>query len=139
MRQYFTALRHILLEPMEKIFNVISRLPEFDKDIKSLQKRFKTIEEDLRIFIKTELVLFHRLKKDTGGIFRIVGIQIDEPKIYIAKKFACRALKGKGSRTGIRVVYAYFEKVDKIELIEIYYKGDKEIEDRGRIIRNYRT
>ncbi|MCX7765432.1 MAG: hypothetical protein N2246_01840 [Candidatus Sumerlaeia bacterium] len=123
---------------MEKVFRVILRLPEFGKDIKSLQKRFKTIEEDLRIFIKTELVLFHRLKKDTGGIFRISGIQVEEPKIYIAKKFACRALKGRGVHSGIRVVYAYFEEEDKIELIEIFYKGDKEVEDRERIIKNYK-
>ncbi len=30
-------------------FNQVSRLPEFDKDLKKLLKRFKTIEEDLLI------------------------------------------------------------------------------------------
>jgi hypothetical protein len=35
------------------------------------------------------------------------------------------------------VIYAYFEEKDRIELVEIYYKGDKENEDRERIIRRY--
>jgi len=47
-------------------------------------------------------------------------------------------LKGKGAHSGICVIYAYFENEDRIELIEIYYKGDKENEDRKRILRKYR-
>lgn len=119
-------------------FNQINRLPEFDKDIKKLQKKFRTLEEDLEIFLKTELVLYHKLKKDNKGVFQIPGLNIDTPKVYKAKKFACRSLKGKGVQSGIRVIYGYFEKEDRIELIEIYYKGDKENEDRDRIVRHYR-
>jgi len=121
-----------------KPFDEIHRLPEFDKDIRRLLKKFRTLEEDLDIFIRTELVLYHKLKKDNKGIFQIPGLGIDNPKIYKAKKFACRSLKGKGVQSGIRVIYGYSERQDKIELIEIYHKGDKEIEDRDRIIRNYR-
>lgn len=62
---------------------------------------------------------------------------IDNPKIYKAKKFACKALKGKGVVSGIRIIYAYFEKEDIIEFIEIYYKGQKANEDRDRILRYY--
>ena len=116
-----------------KIFSQISRLPEFDRDIKKLLKKFKTLEDDLEIFIKNELNLFHKLKIDNKGVFQITGLQIQNPKIYKAKKFACRSLKGKGVHSGIRVIYAYFEEEDRIELIEIYYKGDKENEDRQRI------
>jgi hypothetical protein len=121
-----------------KAFDQIHRLPEFDKDIRKLLKKFRTLEEDLDIFIKTELVLYHKLKKDNKGIFQIPGLGIEDPRIYKAKKFACRSLKGRGVQSGIRVIYGYSERQDKIELIEIYYKGDKENEDRGRIIRNYR-
>jgi len=53
------------------------------------------------------------------------------------RKFACRSLKGRGVQSGIRIIYAYFQEKDKIELIEIYYKGDKESEDRQRIFRYY--
>jgi len=35
--------------------------------------------------------------------------------------------------SGIRIIYAYFEKEDAIEFIEIYFKGDKENEDKKRI------
>lgn len=46
--------------------------------------------------------------------------------------------KAKASNLVFRVIYAHFEKEDKIELIEIYYKGDKENEDRERILRYYK-
>jgi len=120
-----------------KIFHEVSRLPEFEKDIKKLLKRFKTLEDDLEIFIKNELNLYHKLKIDNKEVFQVPGLKIEIPKIYKAKKFACRSLKGKGVQSGIRIIYAHFEEKDKIELIEIYYKGDKENEDRERILKYY--
>lgn len=120
-------------------FSRVSRLPEFDKDLKKLLRRFKTIEEDLEIFIDKELVLYHKLEVDNKGVFPIPSLSVEEGiKIYKAKKFACRSLKGKGVQSGIRVIYAYFEDTDTVELIEIYYKGDKENEDRERISRHFR-
>jgi hypothetical protein len=44
---------------MVTIFREIFRLPEFEKDLKKLSKRFKTIEDDLEVFVKTELKLYH--------------------------------------------------------------------------------
>jgi len=120
-----------------KVFRRIRRLSEFEKDIKKLRKRFKTIEDDLQNFIKIQLKLYHKLNIDQGGIFQFRNIQIKNPKIYKAKKFACRSLRGKGVQSGIRVIYAYFEEKDEIQLIEIYFKGDKENEDRKRIAKNY--
>lgn len=114
-------------------FNEIARLDVFNKDLKQLSRKFRTIEEDLDVFIKNELVLYHKLKIDNNGIFRIQGLGIKNPGVFKAKKFACRSLKGKGARSGIRVIYAYFEDSDRIELIEIYYKGDKENEDKIRL------
>lgn len=118
-------------------FSQISRLPEFDKDLKKLLKRFKTIEDDLEIFIQNELFLYHKLGIDNKGIFPIPGLPVKHIKICKAKKFACRSLKGKGVQSGIRVIYTYFENRDTVELIEIYCKGDKENEDRERISRHY--
>lgn len=115
------------------IFAKISRPPEFEKDLKKLTKRFKTLEDDLDIFINAQLKLFHKLGIDNGGIFQILGLQIQAAKFYKAKKFACRSLKGAGAQSGIRIIYSYFEEDDHIQLIEIYYKGDKENEDRERI------
>lgn len=122
---------------MEKIFNEIRRLPEFEHDIKKLSKRYYSLEEDLDTFIDKQLKLYHKLRIDNGGIFQISNLGIECPKIYKAKKFACKSLKGKGVMSGIRVIYAYFEDKNDIEFIEIYYKGDKENEDRSRILRLY--
>jgi len=124
---------------MTKIFHKISYLPEFEKDIKNLKKKFRTLDEDLENFIKYQLNLYHKQKIDNQGVFPIQGLGIENPKIFIAKKFACRSLKGKGCHSGIRVIYAYYEEGDTIEFVEIYYKGDKENEDRERILRNYKV
>ncbi len=122
-----------------RIFRKVSRLPEFEKDLKKLLKRFKTLEDDLKTLIEKELYLYHKLKIDNKGVFQITNLKIESPKIYKAKKFACRSLKGKGVQSGIRVIYAYFEEKDKIELIEIYYKGNKESENRERIVEYYKN
>ena len=110
----------------------ITRSAEFEHDLKKLLKRFSTLEEDLETFIKTGLRLYHEFKQDNGGIFPIPGLGFEEPKVYKVKKFACRSLKGKGAASGIRIIYAYFQD-DRAELTEMYYKGDKENEDRERI------
>lgn len=124
---------------MEKIFNDIKRLAEFENDLKKLSKRYHSLEEDLGIFIEKQLKLYHKLHIDNGGIFQISDLEVEYPKIYKARKFACKSLKGKGVMSGIRIIYAYFDDKDSIELIEIYYKGDKGNEDRGRILRCYKS
>lgn len=122
---------------MEQVFKNIVRLPDFEKDFKKLSKRFRSLEEDLENFIKAHLYIFHKGCKDISGIFQLTGLPFDEPKVYKAKKFACKSLKGKGVQSGIRVIYAYFEQEDRIEFIEIYFKGDKPNEDRRRILDIY--
>ncbi len=62
-----------------KIFNKISRLPEFEKDFKKLLKRFRTLEDDLTVFIEKQLNLYHKLHKDNKGIFLITGLSIECP------------------------------------------------------------
>jgi hypothetical protein len=111
---------------------------EFERDFKRLFKKFRTLDEDLNTFISVQLKLIHKLEKDNSGIVRISDLGIDNPKIYKAKKFACKALKGKGVASGIRIIYAYYKEEDVIEFIEIYYKGEKTNEDRDRIIGHYK-
>jgi len=123
---------------MSKIFKEIEYLPEFQKDKKKLLKRFRTLDDDLNTFINVQLKLFHILKIDNNAIEQISVLGIIEPKVFKVKKFACKALKGKGVQSGIRIIYAYFEAEDKIEFIEMYYKGDKENEERERIFKYYR-
>ncbi len=117
----------------KKLFNEIRQIKEFKRDFKKLLRTYKTLQDDLDIFIKTQLYLSHKLKIDNSGIVRIAGLGIKGPLIYKARKFACRALKGTGVNSGIRIVYAHYKEEDVIEFIEIYFKGDKEKEDRKRI------
>lgn len=126
-----------LNEKLKKIglFKEISITSEFESDFKSLLKRYKTLIEDFEIFIKAQLFLFHKKQIDNKGIVLISDTGIISPKIYKAKKFSCKALKGKGVQSGIRVIYAYFEEEDRIEFLEIYYKGDKDSENRKRFIK----
>lgn len=120
-----------------KLFREITHVPEFEKDLKKLVRRFTSLEEDLQTFMKVAMNIFHKQKIDSGAIFHISDLGIHSLKIYKAKKFACKALKGKGVQSGIRVIYSYSEEEDRIEFIELYYKGDKESEDRARIAKHY--
>ena len=122
---------------MKKIFNEVLILPDFKKDFKKLEKNYPTLKQDLEVFVKTQLKLSHKLNIDNGGIVQISGLSITVPKIYKARKFTCKSLKGRGSHSGIRIIYAYFKDDDRIELVEMYFKGDKENEDRQRILKYY--
>jgi len=122
---------------VKNIFNDIRKLAEYEKDFKKLSKRYKTLEDDINVFIEKQLKLTHKLGVDNKGVVEIAGLGIESPRIYKARKFACKALKGSGGMSGIRVIYAYYEEEDIVEFIEIYYKGDKESEDRERINKHY--
>lgn len=117
-------------------FKRIEQLDKFKKDLKKLLKRFPSLEEDLDSLVKAQLIAYHKLNIDNHGIFAIENLAISSPKIFKVKKFACKSLKGKGVHSGIRITYAYFPDEDRIEFVEIYYKGDQENEDRERI-KNY--
>lgn len=118
---------------MTKTFAKISRRSEFDRDLKQLLKRYRTLEEDLNVFVSTQLDLYHKQKIDNRGIAHINNLGIEESKIFKAVKFACKSIHGRGAASGIRLTYAYFEEADHIEFIQIYFKADDEKEDRERI------
>jgi len=114
-------------------------LSEFDKEIKKLKKKYRTLEKDLERFLLAQVYMHHIEKHDVKGLYRIAGLGIKELKIYKATRFSCQSLGG-GSYSGIRVIYAYSEEEndkDKVTLIEIYYKGDKENENRDRILKYF--
>ena len=118
------------------IFKHIKPLDNFKKNLKKLIKRFPSLEEDLASFTNTQLIAYHKHNIDNHGIVHIEGLTIQYPKIFKVLKFACKSLKGKGVHSGIRIIYAYFQTKDRIEFIDIYYKGDQEKEDR-EITKNY--
>ncbi|MDX2245852.1 MAG: hypothetical protein SF052_03690 [Bacteroidia bacterium] len=105
-------------------------LPEFRKDLKHLLKKYRTLEEDL-VVVKKDL-------NDEPGenppfSFRISGLGTETCVIKV-KKIACKAIKGKGVNSGLRLIYAWFPAEQRIVFIEIYHKSEKELEDRERIL-----
>ena len=106
---------------------------EFKKDFKRLAKRFKTLTEDIQTAKRNAIELYHLLKIDNQSVVQIKDIKSNEVAFYKLKKFACKSLKGKGVRSGIRIIYAYRESLSRVEFIEMYYKSDKENENRERI------
>ncbi len=114
-------------------FKSVCRTPGFTRDLKKLAKRFPTLENDLNLCVDSNLFLYHKLHIDNNSVFVIPGLGIPDFLFYKVRKFACRALKGTGVKSGIRVVYTYYEREDRIDLIEIYFKGDRENENRERL------
>ena len=109
-------------------------LPEFKKDLKQLLKKFRTLNEDIEV-VRQDL-------NDEPGesppfSFRIDNLGLETCVIKV-KKIACKALKGRGVNSGLRLIYAYFEKEEIIVFIELYHKNDKENEDRQRILNNFK-
>lgn len=109
-------------------------LPEFSKDLKQLLKRYRTLKEDLEIVI---MDLNDEPGESPPFSFGIDGLGI-ETCIIKVKKIACKALKGKGVNSGLRLVYAYYADEKRITFIELYHKSDKESEDRSRIIEKFK-
>ncbi len=108
-------------------------LPEFDKDLKNLAKRFRTLPEDLETLKRSAIELCH-VYNICHNVIPMQGAgNTEDLQLYKVKKFASRSFPGKGNNTGLRLIYAFFPKRMEITLIEIYFKGDKENEDRKRV------
>ncbi len=100
-----------------------NELPEFSKEYKRYLKKYRTLNSDFLNFKKIILSIPYGV----GKHFNIINVSNDV-KIIKARLF-CRCLKG----TSLRVIYAFHYQSCKIDFIEIYFKGDKENEDRERI------
>ena len=113
----------------------ISTLVEFDKEYGRLCGRFVTLKEDLSV-LKQFLLVYPR--GVIPRMIRISGLGI-ETEVYKVKHFRCKAMKNKGSRSGIRVVYAYIPEEQRIEFDEIYYKEKDGLDCDKRRIKKYYT
>jgi len=106
---------------------------EFQRDLKKLLKKFKSLETDLERSKRSAIELFHIHKIDNNSIFQIQGFGTETIKIFKIKKFACKYLKGFGVKSGIRIIYAYNLEENTATFIQIYFKGQEENEDKQRI------
>ncbi|MDH4472898.1 MAG: hypothetical protein QE487_09835 [Fluviicola sp.] len=112
---------------------IFDALPEFQKDLKSLLKKYSTLESDLAV---VKQVLHFNPDERPPFSFRIDNLGI-ETCIIKVRKIACKALKGRGVNSGFRLIYAYFPEEQKICFIELYHKSEQEQENRQRIVDHF--
>ena len=100
-----------------------NELPEFTKEFIRLEKKYRSLSEDLNQFkCVIEVVPLGNSKH-----FNI--ITKNNQCVILKARLFCRYLKG----SSIRIIYAYDEKHFAITFIEIYSKSDKVNEDFERI------
>jgi hypothetical protein len=116
---FFIAPKRLPSENMKNF----SALPEFQKEFKRLFKKYKTLDGDFLKFKKILLAVPTGIGKNFVIIYSMQSIKI------IKARMACHSLRDRS----LRVIYAYLEGEDRIEFIELYYKGNKEREDFDRI------
>jgi len=100
-----------------------NELPEFQKEFKRLGKKYKSLPDDLQEFCNVISVIPLGNSKHFNVITQTEILRILKARLF------CRYLKG----SSLRIVYSYFEQEGCIEFIELYFKGDKENENRERI------
>jgi len=111
-----------------------SETAEFARDFKRLRKKFPSLADDMEITKKFRIELFHIQKIDNKSIFEIENVGNNkESRFFKIKKFQCKSLKGRGAQSGIRIVYVFNSASLEVVFIEMYFKGEKENEDRERI------
>lgn len=125
MRLFFIGMMIIRLEITKMNFKSTF---EFQKDFQRLSKKFRSLDADLIEFKKI-------LNETPLGIGKHFNVIIKTNVVYIIKaRFFCRSLKKKN----LRIIYSYIANHNLIEMIgvdfiELYFKGDKENEDKDRI------
>lgn len=100
-----------------------NELPEFSKEFKRFSKKYKSLFNDLEEFKRIVDVA------PLGNSKHFNVITQNEQCAVLKARLFCRYLKG----SSLRVIYAYYVAASKIDFIEIYFKGEKENEDRERI------
>ena len=108
-------------------------LPEFDKDFKALLKRYRTLESDFETFKKYTIETFYEQKTPTTAFVPVEGFCSEDYVSNKVRKFACKALPGRGNQSGIRIIFVWQETLRLATFVEIYFKGDKPEEDRERL------
>ena len=106
---------------------------KFQKDFKLLCKKFRSLPDDLENLKKSSIELFHAKIVNINSIVPIEGMCNDLFISYKVRKIRCKALKGRGVNSGLRLIYTYEKSSQKITFLELYFKGEKENEDRDRI------
>lgn len=109
----------------------------FLKEKEKLSNKCTSLENDFEIF-KTTLQVDIRdnnynVPTDVGKYFKIKGLskKVTLPA-FVVKKFYCENMN-KGSNSGFRFTFLYDKSERLIYFVEIYFKGQKQIENKDRI------
>ena len=105
-------------------------LDAFKKDVKGLSKKYRSLEEDLMVVRK-----ILRLMPDERPPFSTTVEEHVDSNIIKVRKIACKSLKGHGGNSGLQLLYAYFEKEEKIVLIGLYHADDKPSVEKKMMLR----
>ena len=97
----------------------------FKKDVKRLGKKYPHLCDDLEELSKVIRVRPIR----PSGESAVIKQPGDDVRI-IKTRMACQDLMGKHT---LRVIYAYHQQAERVDLIELYAKSDQENEDDKRI------
>lgn len=100
-----------------------SKTPQFEKDLKKLSKKYPSLSSDIND-LEDILRVF-----PTGNGKNFTIIHHSEEVKLVKTRLTCRSLRDKS----MRIIYAYHSKGIEFVYLELYFKGDKENEDRERI------
>ena len=100
-----------------------NEIPEFSKELKQLSKKHLSLAGDLDEFKR----IVTAIPLGTGKHFNVINR--GSGAVIVKARFFCRYLKG----SSLRVIYSFIQGKNTIEFIELYFKGNKENEDRERI------
>lgn len=102
----------------------VAELPEFVRECKKFSKKYKTFQKDL-VQLKTFIATAPQgngtkhwnciTRTDTCAVFKV--------------RMHCDSTKGRS----FRVIYAYHAEAQKINLLEVYFKGDQENHSHDRV------
>jgi mRNA-degrading endonuclease RelE of RelBE toxin-antitoxin system len=95
----------------------------FQKDFKRLEKKYRSLSDDLSVFRN----IISIIPLGNSKHFNILN-QTGDSYIVKARLF-CRYLKG----SSLRIIYSYIKSDNSICFIELYFKGDRENENKNRI------
>lgn len=100
-----------------------NELPEFAKEFKRMNKKYKSLSDDLEEFKRVITV------EPLGNSKHFTVITKNDYCTVVKARLFCRYLKG----SSLRIIYAFHCNDLTVDFIEIYYKGDKENENSERI------
>ena len=99
-------------------------LPEFQREYNTLLKKYRFL--NISIDRLKDVLSKYPFGKNTKNYPVVTR---NQQVCIIKAKIACPGLRG----LVIRIVYAYFEEQQRIEFLEIYFKGDKANHNAKRI------